>query len=44
MRKILKRWGDTLVITFTKEDRRVYLLKPGDIIEIEIYKIPHKKK
>lgn len=34
MKKQIKKYGETLVITFTMEDVRVYGLKVGDIVEV----------
>jgi len=34
MRKRIKRWGNNLVIVFTKEDEEVYGLVEGDAIEL----------
>jgi len=36
MQKEMKKYGETLVISFTKEECRIYDLKPGKIIEVEI--------
>ena len=35
MKKKLKKWGNNLVVVFTKEDEQVYGLKEGDTIDIE---------
>ena len=34
LRKKLKKWGNSLVVVFTKEDDDVYSLKEGDNIDI----------
>jgi len=34
LRKKLKNWGDSVVLTFTKEDLELYNLKEGDVIDI----------
>jgi hypothetical protein len=36
MKKILKNISNSLCITFSKEERTIYQLEAGDIIEIEI--------
>ena len=43
MIKIIKKWGDGLGIYFDKEDTKIYQLKEGDILDIEIVKIKKKK-
>ena len=35
MRKKIKKRGNSLVITFNKEEQEVYKIKEGKIIEIE---------
>ena len=44
MKKIVKRWGNSLVVMFTTEERKIYGLKSGDFIDIEISKIRKKSK
>ena len=39
MRKIIKKYGNTLVMNFTKEDRKIIGIKEGDIIDFEIKNI-----
>ena len=38
MKKIIKKYGDSLVINFTKDERKLYRLKEGDVIDVEINK------
>lgn len=38
MKKIIKRWGNSLVITFNKEEIQMYELKKGDILDLFITK------
>ncbi len=38
MKKFIKKYGDSLVINFTKDERKMYQLKEGDVIEVEIRK------
>lgn len=38
MRKIIKKWGNNLVIVFTKEDTECFELKRGDVIAFEFMK------
>ena len=35
MKKQLKEWGNSLVITFSPEEQRIYGLKEGDIIDLD---------
>lgn len=39
MRKIVKRWGDSLIILLDAEDCKIYDLEVGDIVNIEFTKI-----
>lgn len=39
MRKIIKQYGNSLVIVLNSEDAKAYKLREGDIIEIEIKKL-----
>ena len=34
MKKEVKKYGDTLVITFDAEDQRIYGVKKGDILDL----------
>lgn len=34
MKKILKKWGNSFVLVFTKEDMEAYKFKEGDIIDL----------
>lgn len=38
MKKIIKKYGDSAVITLTPEDLKIYELKIGDIVEIVMRK------
>ena len=38
MKKIIKKYGNSLVITLDPEDIIIFKLKEGDIIDIEISK------
>ena len=44
MKKIIKRWSDSNVISFTSEELEVYGIAVGDIIDIEICKNNKKDK
>ena len=35
MKKKLKRWGNNLVLVFTKEEEEIYHLQLGKVIELE---------
>ena len=38
MKKIIKRYGDSLIIRLTKDDCDIYKLHEGDVIEMTIIK------
>ena len=38
MKKIIKKYGTAWVITFTKEERKAWNIKEGDVLDIEICK------
>lgn len=45
MKKIIKKWGDSLVIRLSPEEVKIFNLKEGDIIEIDdkvFYKLNNK--
>lgn len=46
MKKQLKEWGNSLVITFSPEEQRIYGLKEGDIIDLDDFLVDNggKKK
>lgn len=39
MRKEIKKWGDSFIITISREDMKVYELNRGDIVDIELVKL-----
>jgi len=39
MRKIIKKYGNAYVISFTSEDRKIIGLEEGDVIDFEIKNI-----
>jgi len=39
MKKIIKKYGNGFVITLSPEDMKIYDLKKGDFVEIELVKI-----
>ena len=43
MKKILKQWGNTLVIRISPEEREVYDLNEDDIVELTIIKVSKKE-
>ena len=45
MKKIIKQWGNSLVIVFNSEEAKIHNLKEGDIIDLEdIVKIQKEVK
>ena len=44
MKKVIKKWGDSLVILLDKEDVEVYGLVAGDIVNIGDDWLPQKKR
>lgn len=42
MKKIIKKWGSSLVIRFNPDDVKIYDLKEGDTLDIEIVKLKEK--
>ena len=44
LRKPLKKWGNSLVLSFSKDEKKVYGLKLGDIIDVEIINLKKKCK
>ncbi len=39
MKKIIKKLGNSYVVTFNQQDREIYDLKEGDYIEFELVKL-----
>jgi len=44
MKKRIKKWGDSLVIVFTKEDCELYGLVEGDVIDLDDMLIKQNEK
>jgi len=44
MLKEVKKWGNTLLVSFTPEERRVYDLQDGAVIDLEIKSVQQKKR
>ncbi len=44
MKKVIKKYGNTLVIRLDKEDVEIYNIGEGDIVEIEKLIVVEKKK
>jgi len=44
MKKILKKWGNSLVITFSKEEVSINELNEGDILDLDDMIIEKKLK
>lgn len=38
MKKIIKKYGNSLVILLNNEDCQIYDLRVGDVVDIEIFK------
>jgi|TARA_R100000750_G_scaffold62840_1_gene58456 hypothetical protein len=44
MKKIVKVYGHSLVIVFNNEDKEVYNIKKGDILDLsDAFKVKYKK-
>jgi antitoxin component of MazEF toxin-antitoxin module len=44
MKKEIKKYGNAYVIKLDAEDRKIYNLDEGDIVDIEICKVKEKSK
>lgn len=45
MKRLVKNYGNTLVIVFSKEDQEIYNIKEGDVVDLgDIVIIKNKKK
>lgn len=42
MKKIIKKYGNTKVIVLDKDDLKIYNIKAGDVIDVEIVKVKVK--
>jgi len=38
MEKLIKKWGDSLVLVFNADEKTIYKLHEGDVIDIELCK------
>jgi len=43
MKKLVKKYGDSLIITFDKEDKKLYNIEDGDLLD-EIEFVNKKKE
>lgn len=43
MKKIIKKWGSSNVIILSAEDMKIYKLKEGDVVDIELCKEEKRK-
>lgn len=34
MKKIVKKWSDSLIVTFDKEDQKIHNIEQGDIVDL----------
>ena len=39
MRKIIKKWGDSLVITINPEEQKIIGVTEGDVVDVSIQNI-----
>lgn len=39
MKKIIKTYGNTLVITFDSEEQKIYNINAGDVFDVELSKV-----
>jgi antitoxin component of MazEF toxin-antitoxin module len=44
MRKIIKKWGDSFIITISPEDMKIYGLSEGEIIDFDVMKVKIQKE
>jgi len=44
MKKRIKKWGDSLVIVFNKDEVSLYGLREGDVIELDDMILENKKR
>lgn len=44
MEKIVKRYGNSIIITIDKEDQRIYNVQEGDTISLTITKVSKLKE
>lgn len=44
MKKVIKQWGNSLVLRFNSEECRAYGLEEGDIVDIEITVVARRRK
>ena len=43
MKKIIKKYGGSLIILFDKEDCKIFNIKEGDIVNISIKKLKNNR-
>ncbi len=34
MKKLVKKWSDSLIITFDKEDQKIHNIEEGDVVDL----------
>ena len=34
MKKLVKKWSDSLIITFDKEDQKIHDIEEGDVVDL----------
>ena len=45
MRRLIKNYGNTLVIVFSKEDQKIYDIEEGDVVDLgELIIIKNRKR
>ena len=42
MKKIIKKLGNSICITFTSDEKRIYEIEQGDTFDIELIKIKNE--
>lgn len=44
MKKIVRKWGDSLIVSFNKEDKKIHNIEEGDVIDLSDIIFIKKKK
>lgn len=43
MKKIIKKWGSSFIISLTPEEMKIYKFKESEVIDVELAKIKNEK-